>query len=75
MSITSILSAIVLKRVTGALHKSFDGQSAFATDGRTNFVFIVTKLGCRNGAATWAESSGVPFGRAGVLGQASLPAC
>jgi hypothetical protein len=25
----------------------------------------VTKLGCRNGAATWAECSGVPFGRGG----------
>jgi hypothetical protein len=29
---------------------------------------IVTKPGCRNGAASWAESSGVPFGRAGVFG-------
>ena len=28
----------------------------------------VTKLGCRNGAASWAECSGVPFGRAGCLG-------
>ena len=29
---------------------------------------IVTKPGCRNGAASWAEWSGVPFGRAGRLG-------
>jgi len=28
----------------------------------------VTKLGCRNGAANWAEWSGVPFGRAGCPG-------
>jgi hypothetical protein len=28
----------------------------------------VTKLGCRNGAASWAECSGVPFGRAGCIG-------
>jgi len=26
-----------------------------------------TKLGCRNGAANWAEWSGVPFGRAGCF--------
>jgi len=29
----------------------------------------VTKLGCRNGAATWAECSGVPFGRVGSWGK------
>ena len=28
----------------------------------------MTKFGCRNGAANWAEWSGVPFGRAGCLG-------
>ena len=28
----------------------------------------VTKPGCRNGAANWAEWSGVPFGCAGCLG-------
>jgi integrase len=29
----------------------------------------VTKLGCQNGAANWAEWSGVPFGRAGAWGK------
>jgi len=40
-----------------------DGQPVFAGDGR--LFSIVTKPGCRNGAASWAESSGVPFGCAG----------
>ena len=42
--------------------------------GRTNQFPGVTQLGCRNGEASWAECSGVPFGRGGVLGQASLSA-
>jgi hypothetical protein len=42
--------------------------------GRTIQFCGVTKFGWRNGAATWAECSGVPFGRVGVLGQASLSA-
>jgi len=42
--------------------------------GRTIQFCGETKPGCRYGAASWAEWSGVPFGRAGVLGQASLPA-
>jgi len=35
---------------------------------------IVMKPGCRKAAAGWAERSGVPFGRVGVLGRASLSA-
>src|ERR1039458_4227496 len=37
--------------------------------GRTIQFCGVTKPGCRNGAAGWAKCSGVPFGRAGVLGK------
>jgi hypothetical protein len=43
-----------------------DGQPAFASDGR--FFSIVTKPGCRNGAATWAESSGSGVRSRGSLG-------
>ena len=36
--------------------------------GRTDQFPGVTKPGCRNGAASWPEWSGVPFGRAGCFG-------
>jgi hypothetical protein len=34
-------------------------------------ILMSDETGCRNRAASWAEWSGVPFGRVGVLGQAS----
>ena len=43
-----------------------DDQSAFASDGR--FIPIVTKLGCWNGAASWAECSGGGVRSRGCLG-------
>jgi len=33
---------------------------------------IVTKPGCRNGAATWAECSGAQFGRVGCPGTVEM---
>jgi len=62
---------IATRAALGSEYQERRNQRRF---GRTIKFFEVTKLGCRKGAASWAESSGVPFGRVGVLGQASLSA-